>query len=261
MASGRPSSRRQISATASAFSLVSSKPGAAASARSTNSRTEAYCRRSASGGPQAVQVNGVGSGATGNSCSPLSRSTVRLVTSTTSPAAAVRSSATSGAATVTCSKLSSSSTTCRARRYVLTSAISGPPEVLSLSPAAMAATTRSACRTGAKSTKRTSWAKLDPSRPATSSASQLLPTPPGPVRVTRRTPSRSTSSLAASASRSRPTNSVVGAGSADAAPPAPGQPRRVPSRSARSAGRPGRLHQAAALPDPRSAGRRRHRCL
>ncbi len=144
MASGRPSSRRQISATASAFSLVRSKPGAAAWARSANSRTEAYWRRSASCGPPAVPADGIGSGATENSCSPLSRSTVRLVTSTTSPAAAARSSATSGAATVTCSKLSSSSTSRRGRRYAWTSAISGPPEVLSLSPAEMAATTRSA---------------------------------------------------------------------------------------------------------------------
>ena len=47
LASGRPSSRRQISATAPAFPLVSSNPGATARARSTNSRTEAYCCTSA----------------------------------------------------------------------------------------------------------------------------------------------------------------------------------------------------------------------
>jgi hypothetical protein len=71
-------------------------------------------------------------------------STVRLVTRTTRPAAALRSSATSGAAGVSCSKLSSSSTSRRGRKYALTSAISGPPEVLSPSPVAMAAATKSA---------------------------------------------------------------------------------------------------------------------
>jgi hypothetical protein len=47
MATADPFSRRQISATASAFSSVSSKPGAAAYARSTNRFTDAWARSSA----------------------------------------------------------------------------------------------------------------------------------------------------------------------------------------------------------------------
>ncbi len=59
---------------------------------------------------------GTGSGGTGNSCSPLSRSALRLVTTSTTSGAAASSWASSGAAPVTCSKLSSTSRTCLERR-------------------------------------------------------------------------------------------------------------------------------------------------
>ena len=213
MASGSPSSRRQISATAAAFPLVSSKPADAACARCTNRRTEAYRCTSAASPP--APVGGTGSGGTGNSCSPLSRNTIRLVTSATTPGAAPSSSATSGAAPITCSKLSSTSTSRRARRYDFRSVISAPPEVLSPSAAAIAAVTSSAALTEPSSTNRTPSAKPAPSRCATSTASRLFPTPPGPVRVTRRTPSRHAPGRQPPQSpASRPTSGVAGTGSA-----------------------------------------------
>ena len=68
MASGSPSSRAQISATAWAFSSVSSKLGRTAWARSTNSRTASdRPRASGSGGPAG---SGRASGGTTSSCSP-----------------------------------------------------------------------------------------------------------------------------------------------------------------------------------------------
>ena len=225
MASGSPSSRRQISATAPAFPLVSSKPADAACARCTNRRTEAHRCTSAASPP--APIGGTGSGGTGNSCSPLSRNTIRLVTSATTPGAAPSSSATSGAAPITCSKLSSTSTSRRARRYDFRSVISAPPEVLSPSAAAIAAVTSSAARTEPSATNRTPSAKPAPTRCATSTASLLFPTPPGPVRVTRRTPSARTRSPTAATSSSRPTSGVAGTGTA----PASDAPSAAPSRA------------------------------
>ena len=237
MASGSPSSRRQISAIAPAFPLVSSKPADAACARCTNRRTEAH--RCTSASPPAP-IGGTGRGGTGNSCSPLSRNTIRLVTSATTPGAAPSSSATSGAASITCSKLSSTSTSRRARRYDFRSVISLPPEVFSPSAAAIAAVTSSAARTGPSSTNRTPSSKPGPSRCATSTASLLFPTPPGPVRVTRRTPSARTRSLTAAASSSRPTSGVAGTGTApasDASPAATSPDGALSNRSLSSTAR------------------------
>ncbi len=238
MASGSPSSRRQISATAPAFPLVSSKPADAACARSTNKRTDAHRCTSAVSPP--APIGGTGSGGTGNSCSPLSRNTIRLVTSATTPGAAPSSSATTGAAPITCSKLSSTSTSRRARRYDFRSVISPPPEVLSPSAAAIAAITSSAARTEPSSTNRTPSSKPAPTRCATSTASLLFPTPPGPVRVTRRTPSARTRSPTAATSSSRPTSGVAGTGTApasDAPSPALSRAGALSNRSLSSTAR------------------------
>ena len=210
MASGRPSSRRQISATSWAFSLVSSKPGASARARAANKRTEAACAGSRE--PR----GGTGSAGTTNSYSPLSRSTVRLATRTTSPGAAASSSATTGAPSMTCSKLSRTSKSRLVRRYDITSPASRSPEVFSPSPAAIAAGTRSAVRTGARSTNRTPSANWGASRPAAATARRVFPTPPGPVRVIRRTPWPITRSSTLAASDSRSTSGVAGTGRAPA---------------------------------------------
>ena len=213
MASGKPSSRRQISATAPTFWPVSLNLGATAWARSVNSRTEAYCP--AVPASRAAPAGGTGSGGTGNSCSPLSLSMVRLVTRIFRPGAVASSSASSGAASVTCSKLSSTSSS-RLRRYDTRSARSLSPEVFSPSPAAIAPGTRSADGTDASSMNRTPSAKPSRSRPAASTASRVFPEPPGPVRVTSRTPSPRTRASTAAISCSRPTSGVGGTGSSPA---------------------------------------------
>ena len=83
IASGRPSSRRQISATAAALPSVRAKPGRTARARSTNSATAGDAASSASGTPAGSA--GSGSGGTGYSRSARSPSTVRLVARITTP--------------------------------------------------------------------------------------------------------------------------------------------------------------------------------
>jgi len=215
MASGRPSSRRQICATAWALSPFSSKPGDAARARSANRCTEGYCQRSAVSMPAAA-AGGTGSGSTENSCSPLSLSTLRLVTITVSPGAAVSRSPIRGAASLTCSKLSITSSTRLACRYAMTSVTSLPAEVLSPSPAAIAAGTRSADWTGARSMNRTPPGNSGRSLVAACMASLLFPTPPGPVRLISRAPCPSTRSAIAAVSCWRSTSGVAGAGSAPA---------------------------------------------
>ena len=107
IASGRPSSRLQISPIARAFSLVSAKAGFAVCARSTNSITAGLA---ASDSSDVVRcASGRDSGATGTSCSLDRRSGSRLVTTILSGAAIFSRSTTNGTAPSRCSKLSSSS--------------------------------------------------------------------------------------------------------------------------------------------------------
>ena len=109
---------------------------------------------------------------------------------------------------MTCSKLSSASSSRRGRRYDSRSVISWPAEVFRPSPAAIAGATRSAAETEASSRNRAPSAKPGPSRRAASTMSRLFPTPPGPVRVTSRTPSPTTRSSTAAISCSRPSSGV-----------------------------------------------------
>ena len=87
IASGRPSSRRQISTTAAALLSVRAKPGRAARARSTNSATAGDAASSAIGTPALSLALSAGSdsGGTGYSRSARSPSTVRLVARITTP--------------------------------------------------------------------------------------------------------------------------------------------------------------------------------
>ena len=84
MASGSPSRRRQISATAGAFPAWRAKPGRTARARSTKSATAVEPAEIAARAPRRVGLR-VGQRRTGNSCSPDRRSGARLVTSTVRP--------------------------------------------------------------------------------------------------------------------------------------------------------------------------------
>ena len=69
----------------------------------------------------------------------------------------------------------------------------GASPATSLIPSVSASTegNRAASRRGARGTKANPSANALRDRPATSKASRVLPTPPGPVRVNRRTSSRS----------------------------------------------------------------------
>ncbi len=112
MASGIPSSARQIRVTAGTVSSVTVKPERAAAARSFSSRTAAYamaCSASASRGGRA-------SGRTGHRASPVRPSGSRLVARMRSPGHSPSSrSASAAAAPIRCSQLSSTRSAVRVR--------------------------------------------------------------------------------------------------------------------------------------------------
>ena len=87
IASGRPSRRRQISATATVTSGVSSNCGSRARARAANSATAAL-RAARAGSPS--PGSGSASGASGNMCSAARPRTWRLVTSAVTPGHALQ---------------------------------------------------------------------------------------------------------------------------------------------------------------------------
>ena len=110
MASGRPSSRRTIWATAAAFRSSTAKPGTAAAARSANSRTDSHAATDS--GVVSASSCGTASGGTGHSCSPDTRRGERLLTRMRRSRAAPSNSATTGAADSRCSKLSRTIRSC-----------------------------------------------------------------------------------------------------------------------------------------------------
>src|ERR1700694_389345 len=73
----------------------------------------------------------------------------------------------------------------------------------------MVEVTWSAFRIGARGTKETPSAQLSSTSAATCSAKRVLPTPPTPVSVSRRTSGRFSKALATSSSCSRPINVVT----------------------------------------------------
>ena len=97
MASGRPSSRAMMSATAAACASVNSKAGRTDRARSTNRATAAEL-----GSPL------ISKGWRSNSCSPYMPSGVRLVTSRLGPSSAASDATSEATAGNRCSALSSS---------------------------------------------------------------------------------------------------------------------------------------------------------
>ena len=147
IASGRPSSRRQIAATASAFSSVSrsrSRPPARARRRAATDLAPASQLRHAVGALLGCR-----------------RSGVRLVTSSFTPGASASRLATAGAAASTCSKLSSTSSSRLSRRYsVSVSSALSPGCSRRPSVCAIAGSTSSGSRTGASETKAAPSAKL-----------------------------------------------------------------------------------------------------
>ena len=176
---------------------------------------------------------GTASGGPRTSRSPERRSGSRLVASTVSPGQAASRSATSGAASITCSKLSSTSRADRRRRarrqHVAERAVA---DLTHPEGAGDRRQRRGRARdTAPRATNQTPSANASAAASAAARrASRVLPTPPGPVSVTRRTSGRRSSSPTAAISRSRPTSEVSGTGRLGDAVPLVGGCSAIPVR-------------------------------
>jgi hypothetical protein len=211
IASGSPSSRRQISTTAVTLSWVTAKPGWTATARSANSRTTGWAMAS----PAEAPGSGRPSGGTGHRASPRIPSGSRLVASTRSlgqrPS---RLSTSRAAASITCSQLSSTSSvwvadSASTRRLIASRGMAGgSSNPTSRRPSALvtACGTSPGSVTAASSTSHAPPGTSSAILAATVVASRVFPAPPGPTSVTRR-PSLSCLSICA-CSCSRPTKLV-----------------------------------------------------
>ena len=207
IAKGNPSRCRQISATTLAFALLSWNSGLAARARWMKRASASYCASSTTSGR--CLGSGRESGGTANSCSACTCSTMRLVTSTLSCRQAASSSATWRAAPTTCSKLSSSSKSRFSPKKAFSRSSTGwPASSLRSSASAMVGRANAGSRRGARFTKYTPSGNASLSSAATCSARRVLPMPPGPVRVSKRTSSRRSRRPTAATSCSRPMNAV-----------------------------------------------------
>ena len=197
-ASGRPSSRTQISVSGRAERSVKEMPcGARAS-----SNAIASLRRSATRSPSS-DASGIGNGGTANSRSGARCNRSRLVASTHNrKQAAVICRASSATASRRCSQLSRTSSAARS------GIASARP------PRARVTSARNCCalRTGTRSIHATPSANRSTTISATARARRVLPTPGGPVSVTSR-PS-AIRSTTASISSTRPTSAVAGRGGA-----------------------------------------------
>ncbi len=187
MASGRPSSRRQMSMMSAAFSSVMAKPGLTAAARSTKSmQAEERSARSRLG-----DAVGIRRRAAPRRRTPARRGSAARCGSSpgTSPAAPPPTGARcTGAASTICSKLSSTTSTrrpasaCAMRSSSAASPLSRMPRAY-----AIAGTSSPGSRTPSSSTKYVPSGKRSSPRGARSrSASRLLPMPPGPIRLRTR---------------------------------------------------------------------------
>ena len=209
IASGSPSTRLTMSATAGSVSAVRRKSGLMACARSVKSRTAPDIPASSIRGRGACS----GSGATGNSRSPESRSPIRLVIRSVTPGQASRRSRSRGPAVTTCSKLSRTrSRRLSARTSIRRSRSDSVPMSRSPSAPAMVSRTRLGLAIGARLTKATPSGKSSTTSVAAAIARRVLPTPPGPVKVSRRTPGSRSSVTTAASSWSRAIKRVSGRG-------------------------------------------------
>ncbi len=208
IARGNPSRRTQISATAAALSPARAKSGTTAWLRPTKRATASKPSNASSGGSGLRE--GSVRGGTPSSCSARRCNGSRLVASTLRRGAPSSSSATSGAASSTCSRLSSTSSSSRPARCSASTTRSGrSPVSRRPSAAAMAGIKPAGSGTVARGTKKTPSAKSSTNSAATCSPRRVLPIPPGPVRVRRRTWGRQSRSRTAATSRSRPTRGVA----------------------------------------------------
>jgi len=163
----------------------------------------------------------------------------RLVASSRSPGHAPSRATMSAAAESTCSTLSSSSSVTRPAKYAW-SCIRADVVPSSRKPSdrATVGRTREGSRTPARPTTTTPASKRGAASRATWRARRVLPTPPTPVIVTRRTPGRASASRIAMMSSSRPTRRVSGSDSVS-------RSARPPAR--RTAGSTGNASPATAM--------------
>ncbi len=154
MASGMPSSCRQISPTAATFPAVRPNPGRASAARSQNSRTDSA---SPAARGSAISGSGTVSGGTGQLASPGTPSLVWLVARIRSRGQLRRSAAiVSAAASMTCSQLSTMSRASMSRsRATMLSRRVWPGSSLADTARPMVGTTRSGWPIGASWTSHT----------------------------------------------------------------------------------------------------------
>ncbi len=143
--------------------------------------------------------------------SPATASRSRLVASTFTPGHAASSRSVNAAASASrCSQLSSTSSDRCAARCSNTATSSGC-RARSATPSTDAtAWTTKPCRTGTRSAKAQPDGNDDAASHVTATARRVLPTPPGPTRVTSRASRRASTTPARSCSR--PTKVVHGAG-------------------------------------------------
>ena len=208
IASGIPSSRRQIFAARAALVGVASISGRLTAARARN-RATAGLRMSSSG--SASVSGGTGSGSTHTTRSRGTPIAIRLVARIVRPGVRARRSASAGAAERTCSTVSrtsrlgarpsaSASDSMRVRP-----GSSGTP----IAPA-MAGTTSEASLTPSSGTNATRPSRRTSALRVTSTASRLLPTPPMPASVTNVRSRPMTSRRIAARSASRPISGASG---------------------------------------------------
>ena len=195
IASGMPSSARQMAATAAALPASMTNPGRAAAARSPNNLTASYrtasVARSSPAVPPAVPSAPPGATESDGTCQTVSaaiRSGSRLVTSTRSPGELASSRPHASAhASIRCSQLSSASTMRRGRSASASVSSSGrPASSLTPSTAATRETTRSGWRRSASSTNHVPSGCSAAAAVRIRSASRVFPMPPGPHRVSAR---------------------------------------------------------------------------
>ena len=174
----------------------------------------------------------------------------RLVASTVRSAQLASSFSANGATTSSrCSQLSSTSSDGPRARYSCSAASSDRPgPSLTPSSAATAWLTNPA-RTGTRSTNTAPDGYLSAAASAVLAASRVLPTPPGPTRVTIRLPARAASTAACS--RSRPMKLVRAAGSPATSPVA--RPASSPATCPSPSGPTGTAGSGSEVAPPESA--------
>ena len=208
IASGMPSRRRQISATAAAFVGSIVNPARADAARCAKRFAASLCVTASS----AASASGMASERTARICSPGSPMPSRLDARMRTPGQPRRiASASRHTSSSRCSQLSNTRSCDLARRNS-TMLCSSVAPAIGTTPRVDATTwvRASASVAAASSQNQAPWVKRGSSSAATWRESRVLPTPPTPVSVTRRFASSAVATAASSASR--PTNDVVWSG-------------------------------------------------